>query len=157
VSRHHRNGNRGRAAVELGSSVGETAKAQEEQFAGVLVVLMRAGIKALGFCTELSTAATMWWPAAAREFVACVEKGSKEGGTGPGRGEREAWREGKQEVGCARPAQRRPGEPHRRQRRGGKGIEGLGGRRREGKGPKDLCAKLKDSRGLAVKQNFPLI
>jgi hypothetical protein len=100
VSRHHRNGNRGRASVELGSSVGETAKAQEEQFAGVLVVLMRAGIKALGFCTELSMAATMWWPAAAREFVACAEKGSKEGGTGPGRGEREAWREGKQEVGC---------------------------------------------------------
>jgi hypothetical protein len=31
------------------------------------------------------------------------------------------------------------------------------GRIREERGPKDLCAKLKDSRGLSVKQNFPLI
>jgi hypothetical protein len=88
VSKHHRSGSRGRAAVELGSSVGETAKAQEERFAGVLVVLMHAEVKALGFCTELSTAATMWRPAAAWEFVARAEKGSKEGkqGRAEGRG-----------------------------------------------------------------------
>jgi hypothetical protein len=30
-------------------------------------------------------------------------------------------------------------------------------RRREGRGPKDLCAKLKVPRDLSVKQNFPLI
>jgi hypothetical protein len=72
------------------------AKAQEERFAVVLVVLMRAGVKALGFCTELSMAATMWWSAAAREFVARAEKCSKEGkqvqgegrGTCGGRGSR---------------------------------------------------------------------
>jgi hypothetical protein len=55
------------------------AKAQEEWFAGVRVVLMRAGVKALGFCNELSTAATMWRPAVAREVVARAEEGSKEG------------------------------------------------------------------------------
>jgi hypothetical protein len=59
VSRNRWSESRG-AAVGLGSGVGETAKAQEEWFAGVLVVLMRAGVKALGFCNELSTAATMW-------------------------------------------------------------------------------------------------
>jgi hypothetical protein len=63
--------------VELGSGVGETVKAQEEWFAGVLVVLMRAGVKALGFCTELSTAATMWRPAVAQEVVARAEEGSR--------------------------------------------------------------------------------
>jgi hypothetical protein len=66
-------------AVELGSSVGETAKAQEEWFAGVLVVLMHAEVKALGFCTELSTAAMMWRPVVAREVVARAEEGSRGG------------------------------------------------------------------------------
>jgi hypothetical protein len=66
------------AAVELGSSVGETTKAQEERFAGVLVVLMRAGVKALGFCTELPTAATRWRPAEAREAVVRSKQGSGE-------------------------------------------------------------------------------
>jgi hypothetical protein len=65
--------------VGLGSGVGETAKAQKEWFAGVLVVLMRAGVKALGFCNELSTAVTMWRPTVAREVVARAEEGSKEG------------------------------------------------------------------------------
>jgi hypothetical protein len=98
VSKHHRSGSRRRAAVELGSSVGEPAKVQEERFAGVLVVLMCAGVKALGFYNELSTAATMWRPAAAREFVARGE-GQQGRETGPGRGEGDAWLEGKQEVG----------------------------------------------------------
>jgi hypothetical protein len=128
----------GRAAVELGSSVGETAKAQEERFAEVLRVLMRMGFKALGFCTELSMVATMWRPAATREFVACAEKGSKEGGTGPGRGERDAWREGKQEVGGG--GLHSGGRGSCTGGRAGEAGEqrGFRGRRREGKGPKDL-------------------
>jgi hypothetical protein len=69
----------GKAAVGLGSSVGETAKAQDEWFAGVFVVLMHAGVKALGFCTELSMAATLWRPAVAREVVARAEEGSRGG------------------------------------------------------------------------------
>jgi hypothetical protein len=35
------------------------------------------GVKALGFCTELSTAAMMWRPAVAREVVARAEEGSR--------------------------------------------------------------------------------
>jgi hypothetical protein len=65
------------AAVELGFGVGETVKAQEEWFAGVLVVLMRIGVKAVGFCTELSTVATMWRPVVAWEVVARAEEGSR--------------------------------------------------------------------------------
>jgi hypothetical protein len=42
------------------------------------------------------------------------------------------------------------------QRRQGK-QRGLRERRREEKGPKDLGVKLEDFRGLAVKQNFPMI
>jgi hypothetical protein len=75
----------GGVAVGLGSGVGEMAKAQEEWFAGVLVVLMRAGVKALGFCNELSTAVTMWRQAVAREVVVRAEEGSKEGEQGWGR------------------------------------------------------------------------
>jgi hypothetical protein len=70
--------------------------------------------------------------------------GRRVGGRGVGGG----WR---------RPAQWRPGELHRRQSRGGRGQRGFRGRKREGIVPKDLCAKLKDSRGLAVKQKFPLV
>jgi hypothetical protein len=67
--------------------------------------------------------------------------------------------EGKQEVdggGDGRVAAR--GEALCRwQKREVEEQRGFRGRRREGKGPMDLCAKLKDLRGLAVKQKFPLI
>jgi hypothetical protein len=79
TSRSRWSESRGRAAMGLGSRVGETAKAQDEWFAGVFVLLMRTGVKALGFCTELSTAATMWRPAVAREFVARAGEGSRGG------------------------------------------------------------------------------
>jgi hypothetical protein len=49
--------------VDRGSGVGETAKEQGEWFVGVLVVLMRAKDRALGCCSEPSTAAVRWWPA----------------------------------------------------------------------------------------------
>jgi hypothetical protein len=55
-------GKAGGAAVELRSGVGETAKAQEEWFAGVFVVLKRVGVKALASCSELSTATARWLP-----------------------------------------------------------------------------------------------
>jgi hypothetical protein len=38
-----------------------------------------------------------------------------------------------------------------------RGAEGGQRKKKGGRGPKDLCAKLNDSRGLSVKQNFPLI
>jgi hypothetical protein len=67
--------------------------------------------------------------------------------------------EGKQEVdggGDGRAAA--GGEAlRRRQKWEAEEQRGFRGRRREGKGSKDLCAKLKDLRGLAVKQKFPLI
>jgi hypothetical protein len=142
--------------VELGSSVGETVKAQEEWFDGVLVVLMRAGVKALGFCTELSTAATMWRPAVALEFVARAEEGSKEGEQGRGRGKKTCggrpsrrWSHGGSTAMVARCSAPAAGSS--------RGAEG-GQRKKKGRrGPKDLCAKLKDFRGLSVKQNFSLI
>jgi hypothetical protein len=55
---------RSRAAVVIGVWVGETAEEPGEWVAGVLVVLMRMKDKALGLCSELSTAAARWWPAA---------------------------------------------------------------------------------------------
>jgi hypothetical protein len=49
------------------------------------------------------------------------------------------------------------GEALRRRQGGQSRASRARGRRREGRGPKGLCAKLKDSRELSVKQNFPLI
>jgi hypothetical protein len=49
-----------RAAVVIGLGVGETAEEPGGWVAGALVVLMRAKDKALGFCSELSTAAVRW-------------------------------------------------------------------------------------------------
>jgi hypothetical protein len=85
------------------------------------------------------------------------KRGQRRGEIGPGQGKSDAWRPTKQEV--------------ERQRRhsGGRGrctapaVEEQNraartrGRRREGRGLKGLCAKLKDSKGLSVKQNFSLI
>jgi hypothetical protein len=102
--------------VGLGSGVGETAKAQDEWFAGVFVLLMCAGVKAPGFCTELSTAATMWQPAVAREFVARAGEGSRGG-----------------EQGRSRERTTRGGHPSRRWSSGGRAVarsEAL--RRRQG-------------------------
>jgi hypothetical protein len=48
---------------DRGTGLGETAEEPGEWVAGVLVVLMRAKDKALGFCSELSTVAARWWPA----------------------------------------------------------------------------------------------
>jgi hypothetical protein len=47
----------------LGSGFGETAKELGERFAGVLVVLVHAKDRALGCCSEPSTAAARWRPA----------------------------------------------------------------------------------------------
>jgi hypothetical protein len=157
TSRSRRSENSGRAAVGLWSGVGGTAKAQDEWFARVFVVLMCAGVKALGFCTELSMAATMWRPAVAREFVARAEEGS--------RGGEQGW--GKERTTCGGHPSRRwssgggravaRGEALRRRQGGQSRATCARGRRREGRGPKDLCAKLNDPRDLSVKQNFPLI
>jgi hypothetical protein len=51
--------------VELGSGVRELAEEPGERVVGALVVLMRAKDKALGFCSELSTAAARWQPSRA--------------------------------------------------------------------------------------------
>jgi hypothetical protein len=48
---------------DRGTRLGETAEELGEWVAGVLVVLMHTKDKALGFCSELSTAAVRWWPA----------------------------------------------------------------------------------------------
>jgi hypothetical protein len=66
--------------VELESGVGETAKAQEEWFAGVFVVLMRVGVKAMASCSELSTATARW----------------RSGGASGGRGERGGRQQGRE-------------------------------------------------------------
>jgi hypothetical protein len=137
--------------VGLGSGIGEMAKAQDEWFAGVFVVLMRTGVKAMGFCTELSTAAMMWRPAMAREFVARAEEGSR--GGEQGRGKERTTRGGhpnrRWSDGGGRAAAK--GEALRRRLGGQSRAARARGRRREGRGPKDLCAKLKDPRGLMKK------
>jgi hypothetical protein len=71
----------------------------------VLVVLLRAGVKAIDFCADVAAG----------------------------------------------------GEVLRRRQKGQNRAARARGRRREGRGPKDLCAKLKDPREPSVKQNFPLI
>jgi hypothetical protein len=147
----------GAAVVIGGPGSGKMAEELGKRDVGTLVVLTRAKDEALGFCSGLSTAAVRWQPSRAPGSRGARGGGQQGRGTGPERGKWDAWRERKQEVDARRPAQQRPGKLHRRQSRGGRGAEGLRGRRREGKGPKDLCVKLKDSRGLAVKQNFPLI
>jgi hypothetical protein len=49
------------------------------------------------------------------------------------------------------------GEALRRRQTGQNRAARARGRRRDGRGPKDLCAKLRDSKDLSIKQNFPLI
>jgi hypothetical protein len=67
--------------------------------------------------------------------------------------------EGKQEVdgGGDGRAAARGGSSAPAAEAGSRGAEGVQRKKGEGKGPKDLCAKLKDLRGLTVKQKFPLI
>jgi hypothetical protein len=48
---------------DRGTGLGETVEEPGEWVAGVLVVLMRVKDKALGFYSELSTAAARWLPA----------------------------------------------------------------------------------------------
>jgi hypothetical protein len=66
------------------SGVGETAKAQEEWFAGVFVVLMRVGVKTLASCSELSTATARWRPSRASGGRGSRGGGQQGRGTGLG-------------------------------------------------------------------------
>jgi hypothetical protein len=104
------------------------------------------------------TAAARWRPAVALGGRGARMAGQRGGERGQGHGEDDAWEEEKQEVDG--------GGLHSGGRResctGGRAGEaeeqrGFRGRRREGKGPKDLYAKLEDPKGLAVKQKWPLI
>jgi hypothetical protein len=142
--------------VELGSGVRETAKAQEEWFAGVFVVLMRVGVKALASCSELSTGQRGAGRVELRAVVARAEEGSRGGKQGRGRegatrgsSPSRRWSGGGSTMAaawCSAPAVE-----------SSRGAEGCQRKKKGGRGPKDLCAKLKDSRGLSVKQNFPLV
>jgi hypothetical protein len=118
---------------------------------------MRAGVKALGFCAELSTAATMWRPAVAREFVARAGEGSRGG-----------------EQGRSRERTTRGGHPSRRWSGGGRAAlrskaprwpQGGGAeqsstcprKKKRGEGSGGLFGNFKNLRDLSVKQDFPLI
>jgi hypothetical protein len=83
ASRNRRKESRG-AAVEFGSGVGEMTKAQEEWSAGVFVVLMRVGVKALASCSEISTATARWQPGGASGGHGARGGGQQGRGTGPG-------------------------------------------------------------------------
>jgi hypothetical protein len=84
-------------------------------------------------------------------------EGQQGRGAGPGQGEIDAWREGKQEV------------ERRRQQSGGQGRGTAGGGKgskaehvlreeeERGGGPGDLFVKTKNFRDLSVKKDFPLI
>jgi hypothetical protein len=144
------------AAVELEAGVRELAEKPGERDVGALIVVLRAEDKALASCRELSTATTRWRPSRAPGSGGACKRGQRRGEIGPGQGETDAWRSIKQEV-----------ERQRRHSGGGKvpctsgreqhGRRGGQRKKKGGRGPKDLCAKLKDSRDLSVKQNFPLI
>jgi hypothetical protein len=94
---------------------------------------------------------------AARDAVARTEEGGR--GEEQARGRKEATRGGRVSwrwTAAACTAATGGAASAVEQGRQGK-QRGLRGRRREGKGQKDLGVKLNDFRGLAVKQNFPLI
>jgi hypothetical protein len=79
------------AAVGNAAGVRKLAREAGEQNVGALVVLLRASVKALVYCSELSTTTARWRPSRAPGSRGVRKGGQRGGERGQGQGKDDAW------------------------------------------------------------------